>query len=222
MPKSHRACKAPTNTPTFVPRRELEPKSWRRRVYKIDFAEETRRSIADALKDVSGTDGMSFFALVNDAMNTIREEHELISTHIDDAYVYLCEQLGVNINQFPKLMKQEPAGFLPYAKVELSCFGMPKSEVQWTVQSDAYWKCWKRWTTLQCEQRGGCGSDDHHDCDEIYIRPDFWALAQALDGDRRDKEKLLASIEATPSRRARSVAGAALARISVASRQARP
>ncbi|MFC4822240.1 hypothetical protein [Dokdonella ginsengisoli] len=221
MPRSSKTHGAPTSIPTFVPRAELEPKSWRRRIYQIDFSQETRNSIHDAIEDASGVGGRMVWHLLSEAMETIRDEHQLLDTHVDDAYIYLCEQVGIDVEQFPKLTKVEPVGFFQYVVTELPHFSIPRSEVQWKVQSSAYWKCWKRWTALQCEGRGGCAYDDHRHCDEIYVSPHFWGLAQSLEREHRAKEKLLASIDVSPSRKAAKTASESLARISIASREAR-
>lgn len=189
-----------------------------RRVYGIEFTRAESMAVWDAVADAAGISRSEVIqTLIHSAMEQCGRKHGIpySYTYVDDALVYLCEELGIDVRQFPhNTTKLAADDFVAHAKKTFADLPLPRNEMQWSIQRKKWIDLWFGWVADQCELRE-CEERLHVSCEEIYGRPDFWQIATEIEAARSAKAKLIASMDAKPRGEAVKVAADALARISV-------
>jgi hypothetical protein len=205
----------------FVPE-EFRPQVPRvGRVYGVEFTAAEQQTVWKAIAEATGCSRMDVVrSLLNSAMEQCGRRHGIpyCHTYVDDAIVFMCEELGIDITQFPhNTPKLSVKAFVARAKREFVLLPLPRNEMQWSIQRRKWIDLWFGWVEEQCEHRG-CEAHSHHSCEDLYGRPDFWLIATAIEADRSKKAKLIASIDAKPRGKAVKATEDALARIMIAGR----
>ena len=206
--------------PSFIPT-EFHPDKdgyVPRRVYGIEFTHAEATTVWAAIAAVAECSPFEAVStLLGSAMDRCGRKHGVpyCYTYVDDAIVYLCEELGEDVNQFPhNTPKLSANGFVAHAKKTFVSLPLPRNEMQWSIQRKKWIDLWFGWVAEQCDLRD-CEERQHHSCEDLYDRPDFWQIATEIETARSTKAKLIASMDAKPRGKAVKATADALARISV-------
>jgi hypothetical protein len=147
----------------------------------------------------------------------LSNQHGLIHAYVDDIYVHLCTELGIDYRKFEHNVPKLPIDdFVSLAMRRFASLALSTNETQCALQGRRWTNLWHQWVRQDC-RRAGCDEDSHYDCaHRNYVRPDFWDLAKQLESARQTKAKLIGSIDVAPRGRSVKIANDALARIAIA------
>jgi len=153
-----------------------------KRVKQIHF-------VPSALADGSGCPRNEVVrTLLNTAMKEFGSKHGIpyAYTYCDDAIVYLCRELAIDISNFPHNTPKLPIdGFIEYAHRRSPGFVLAANEIQWTVQRKRLASLFNDWRASVCKW-DDCNSY-HHECGERYVRPPYWEIAKQIRTSEKTK-----------------------------------